>query len=737
MANIGELTAHIGVDTRMLAAGLAKGKTMFAGFVSTAAKAALPILGVAGAVAGTAGLVSALSSAVEVGASFEQRMVTASAVMRATASEAKSLTVIAREMGERTEFTATQAGDALTFLGMAGFNAAKSIKALPGTLDLATAAGVDLGRSADIATNALTAMQLPTEELSRVNDVFVGTFTRSNVSMEQLAESFKYAAPLANAMGYSIEELSGIIGMLGNAGIQGSMAGTQLAQAFIKSNEVAKKFGFESSDLIDVLESLRQRGYNATQVIDLFGNRAGRAAGVLFDATQETKDFQQTLTETGGEAKTLADKMRSTLTGSFNELKSTVESVKIDVYEVFKEDIRSAITSTTKLIRDNKAELIGYATALKDSLEAVVGLIKAIGGALDTLAKKFQETIGYKAVNAVASLFEAAPDMTLEPEFAFVTKDEIEAAVQKLRDMKEATDDAADAMENAGHSAKNVAKPIEDLTEASTELSDALKMNADLLGASIEEGMRELGAVTDNNVKVYQDLVASGRLSSQELQSLWGEYSRARGEQIMAEGDQLRELGVSSDLVAATMAARFRALNDEMKDVFEDQGGWMKTWAESLGTSMESALEDTFFGVLTGKFDSLKDIAQNVLTSISQSMARLFAQAAASRVTGFLGLGGGGGGLPGFQHGGIVTGPTMAMVGEGGPEAIVPLSGFHAMENAGFWSSISDRLSGGSDSERMNVGVTIQTPDPTSFHNSQTQIAAQIASAVLAAQRNM
>ena len=30
--------------------------------------------------------------------------------------------------------------------------------------------------------------------------------------------------------------------------------------------------------------------------------------------------------------------------------------------------------------------------------------------------------------------------------------------------------------------------------------------------------------------------------------------------------------------------------------------------------------------------------------------------------------------IPGFADGGIVTGPTLAMVGEKGPEAIIPLS---------------------------------------------------------------
>lgn len=52
------------------------------------------------------------------------------------------------------------------------------------------------------------------------------------------------------------------------------------------------------------------------------------------------------------------------------------------------------------------------------------------------------------------------------------------------------------------------------------------------------------------------------------------------------------------------------------------------------------------------------------------SMAGGFASAVGAAVGG---LAGWGGLIPGFQHGGIVTSPTLAMIGEAGPEAIVPV----------------------------------------------------------------
>ena len=231
MANIGTLTAQIGLNTKALKKDVDKTGKMFGGLRKSATGSLGKITSsigrmatALGVVAGGAAVVGMFKKMVEVGVEFEYTMTTVGGIMRATGAEMEDLTAIAKRMGETTEWSASQAGEALKFLGMAGFDAAEATKALPGVLDLATAGNLDLGQAADIASNALTAMGLPVEELSRVNDVFVGTITRSNTNMEMMAESFKYAAPVAKAYGYSIEDLSGLIGKLGDAGIQGSMA---------------------------------------------------------------------------------------------------------------------------------------------------------------------------------------------------------------------------------------------------------------------------------------------------------------------------------------------------------------------------------------------------------------------------------------------------------------------------------------------------------------------------------
>src|SRR5690606_7971572 len=108
-------------------------------------------------------------------------------------------------------------------LAMAGFEVQEIYDALPGTLNLAAAAQMDLGRAADISSNILTAFGMQATELTNVADMLTYTFTNSNTSMEQLGEAFKYVGPVAQAAGLEFSEVAAALGLLGDAGIQSSM----------------------------------------------------------------------------------------------------------------------------------------------------------------------------------------------------------------------------------------------------------------------------------------------------------------------------------------------------------------------------------------------------------------------------------------------------------------------------------------------------------------------------------
>lgn len=345
-----------------------------------------------GVAVGAAGLGLLSRSIINIGAQFEQSMATVRGVMRASQKDFAALTSIAKQMGETTEWTASQAANALQFLGMAGFQAKEAIAALPGTLDLATAGQIELGRAADIASNALTAYQMQASELNRVNDIFVATITRSNTNIELMAESFKYAAPKAKAFGYDLETLAAMIGSLGNAGVQGSMAGTQLSFAMGQVDKAAKKLNLGSGAmLLDVLRAARDAGWDAAQMMSVFGERGGRAALVLAPLVNEVEELERQIRAAEGESKRLADTMRDTVQGRFKELKSVIEAVAIEAFTKKQSSLKDAIMSVTESIRENKDELEAVATAIVIAAEKIIKLI----GLLATAAGKLVDLLGF------------------------------------------------------------------------------------------------------------------------------------------------------------------------------------------------------------------------------------------------------------------------------------------------------------------------------------------------------
>jgi phage-related minor tail protein len=86
-----------------------------------------------------------------------------------------------------------------------------------------------------------------------------------------------------------------------------------------------------------------------------------------------------------------------------------------------------------------------------------------------------------------------------------------------------------------------------------------------------------------------------------------------------------------------------------------------------------------------------------------------------------------------FANGGVVNSPILfptgsgtGLMGEAGPEAIMPLS-------RGSDGRLGVRMGGGGGG---NVTVNISTPDAQSFRQSQGQVAAMVARAVERGQRN-
>ena len=323
---------------------------------------------------------------------FEQGMAEVGAITRADDTDMLHLTENAREMGRTTKFSATQAAQGQKFLAMAGFKTNQIIHSMPGMLDLAAASGMDLGRTADIASNILTGFGMEASDMTRVANVMALAFSSSNTDVEQLGYAMKYAAPQAKALGFSIEQTAAIVSKLSDAGIQGQMAGTTLRGMIdsLTDKGNVKKLKALKVDVVDKKGNLRDLGTiikemdkrmsakgwgsakRASFIKDIFGARAGTGANAIWDAVLSgslEELTQKYINEQDGAVRRMADKMNATAKGSLTQLGSALESVGIDLGNV----LLPPLTETAKGL----ASIVGNVSGL---LQKYPGLTKWIVG---------------------------------------------------------------------------------------------------------------------------------------------------------------------------------------------------------------------------------------------------------------------------------------------------------------------------------------------------------------------
>ena len=175
-----------------------------------------------------------MMAATNVAANFEAAMSKVGAIANANDEDMKKLTQTARELGEKTQYTATQSAEAMSYLGMAGWKTNEIIAGMPGMLNLAAAGGTDLARTADIVSDNLTAFNLAADKSTHMANVYATVITNTNTNVEMLGETMKYAAPVAAAFGVSMEETAALTGLMANSGIKASQAGTSLRSGFLR-----------------------------------------------------------------------------------------------------------------------------------------------------------------------------------------------------------------------------------------------------------------------------------------------------------------------------------------------------------------------------------------------------------------------------------------------------------------------------------------------------------------------
>lgn len=315
--------------------------------------------------------VEAAKYVVEVGSSFEAQMDKVGAISGATSSDMERLTDKAKEMGATTKFSATESGEALEYMAMAGWDTNDMLDGLEGIMNLAAASGEDLATTSDIVTDALTAFGRSAEDSGRLADIMAAASSNANTNVAMMGETFKYAAPVAGALGYSMEDTSIAIGLMANAGIKASQAGTSLRAGLtnlVKPGKEAatamERYKISVTDedgkmlsFRDMMVQLREKlggldeASQAAAAASIFGKNA--MSGWLAIINSSDEDFDKLTAAVDGStgaAERMAGTMQDNLSGKITILQSALEGLGIAAYDYVKGPLTSVVEGVTGII---------------------------------------------------------------------------------------------------------------------------------------------------------------------------------------------------------------------------------------------------------------------------------------------------------------------------------------------------------------------------------------------------
>jgi hypothetical protein len=681
---------------------------------------------------------------VKVFSDFEAQMSQVKAVTGASASEFEMLKKNAETLGASTAFTATEVAQLQTEFGKLGFTATEIDKVTESTLYLAQIAGSDLATAAGVAGGTLRGFGLDASETGRVADVMAMAFNKSGLDMESFADSMKYVAPVAKVANVSLEETTAALGILSDSNIKGSQAGTSMRRILLELNKesgtFAEKIEKVSKRGISLENAMDEVGMSAQTALIVLQQNADKLPALteaLQNSSGEAKKFADvvrdnlggTMDEFMGSLEALALSIGqivsvvlrpflTMMTSVFQSLNDAPAIIKVLV--VAFAALLAAIGPllfTFGLLQRNFILMLPYLTKIGAALRFIafqglkiligpIGIVVAALAALGAIALyvgynfeafkvialnaiKTLANFGIKILNNLLSVFNNVAGALGMDSVKIELFDKLETeVVPKLKSIsevaKEVKRDVAKMFGGGGAAAGG----------GGGGLSSAAASFDEVIGS---EGNGETGAGGTGVVGAVKAFSNLAKVAPKAMHAV--SISVANGVKKMTTPIQSMT-AEQFKLIEAT-----QQMNQDISFAIKSAAiNFAIGMGELIGSAMAGGAGLKDFGAfalqsLAGLLHSIGEIAIATgvgLLAIKASLESLGGVGAIAAGIAMIALASGiktslakkadgMGGIPALAEGGIATGPTLALIGEGkGPEAVIPLDKLEGMMGGGF-----------------------------------------------------
>lgn len=638
----GTIMAYMDLDMSSFNNALDMAGEQLSGFASGGVAGALGSIGAAAETAGraltmhiTGKLLDVGQAALQVGMNFDASMSNVYGLMSSlnlTQMQMDALRDTAREMGATTKFSASEAADAMGYMALAGWDDAQVIAGIPGVLNLAAAANMDLAKVSDIVTDTMTPFGLAAERAGEAADVFAYAQANSNTTVEGLGEAMKYAAPTADAFGMSLQDTAAAMGVLANAGIKGSQGGTTLNAMLrdMKKNADNGRIAIGKTKVALTNADGSYRSYAAIiRDIDkatssMTASQRDAALGAIFgdeslkgilatlkQGPDALDDMTAGLYACGGAAADMAATMGDNLKGDLAILESGAQEMAIALSDWLMPAARGVVQGVT--------DLIGKFNALDDGTKNTIFRIGAMAAAAGPLLLS-----GGKVLTLLSGVNPLVVGLGAAAALAYTHSDALQGMVAKLGDGVTAFGAALEsgagftAAFSAGltaafgeEAAGKVLGAIDGIKTAISAVGDVLTTVTDAVGTFFGslfdgEGLKQswdnaAAVISGYDWTALGTSILSGVTGALDAAGEWLKNIFTAG-WTAAKGVNWGELGTS--------------IHDGIQSILDTAGGWLKSLFEAGKTAAgEISWADIGTSILSG-VTSVLDMAGSFLSGL-------------------------------------------------------------------------------------------------------------------------
>lgn len=600
-----------------------------------AAQDVLAGVGAWSAIEGTVrSVTAALQDAVATGMEFDVAIGDLAATLGTTTEGVKNLRDFSLDRDALPIAGPLESAQALNYMALAGYDAEKSIAALPTTINLAKAGNLALASSSDMVTDAQSALGLSMKETERLVDEMAKASTKANQSIGEFGSGILKVGGTAKILAGGTAELNQLLGILADNGLKASDGGTKLRNVILAlasptdkaaaALERLKVSAFDTEgnmrELSAIFPEMQKAlsGLTSQEQIstlrEIFEKEDIVAAQALLGTTIERWDeLAAAIDGAAGSAEKMAETRLDNLAGDLTKMSYASAGLKIAFSD-----------SLTPALRDVTQVGTGILTFVGDAVnqfpilgQAAVGLTAGIGAlTLGMGAMSAASALGYTSIQTLTTAIISSP---VAP-FALAIGVGV-TAVTAL----------AHAVDEAESSAKALAAAMEENIEAAEAQSQAsAAQRADVEGLAAQLG--ELANKESRTAGEKEKLLAITEQLNQAVPGLGLSYDVLKDSLSMTT-DQVLELAraqADAQEKAELAASIVQAERDQAQAVKELEQAQLDLAAavERRNQAMESG---TYAGLgyeFTFDLDNQVRQAQESVSTLESALAESRAQVA-------------------------------------------------------------------------------------------------------------